>query len=137
MQEVRGSNPRLGGLRVSQFQISGGGKGTLQSRASGLQCTRQGVPSGQKQQSMMQFWALQALHDSSSKRNRAILAFFRLAFLRYVGTLLYYVTLGGVTLCYFTFVYGMLYDITCSATCCYNILYYCIILCYVMLYHVV
>ena len=41
MQEVSGSNPRLGGLRVSQFQASGG-ISTLQSRASGLQSTTQG-----------------------------------------------------------------------------------------------
>ena len=37
----RGSNPRLGGLRVSPFQASGG-IGTLQSRASGLQSIMQG-----------------------------------------------------------------------------------------------
>ena len=41
MQEVRGSIPRLGGLRVSQLQASGG-ISTLQSRASGLQSTTQG-----------------------------------------------------------------------------------------------
>ena len=41
MQEVRGLNPRLGGLRVSQLQASGG-TSTLQSRASGLQSTTQG-----------------------------------------------------------------------------------------------
>ena len=41
MQEVRGSNPRLGGLWVSQLQASGG-ISTLQSRASGLQSTTQG-----------------------------------------------------------------------------------------------
>ena len=35
----------LGGLRVNPFQVSGG-KGTLQSRASGLQSTTQGIPSG-------------------------------------------------------------------------------------------
>ena len=40
MQEVSGSNPRLGGLRVSQFQASGG-MSALQSRASGLQSTTQ------------------------------------------------------------------------------------------------
>ena len=40
MQEVPGPNPRLGGLRVSQFQASGG-ISTLQSRASGLQSTTQ------------------------------------------------------------------------------------------------
>ena len=34
MQQVRGSNPGLGGLRARQFQASGG-IGTLQSRASG------------------------------------------------------------------------------------------------------
>ena len=38
MREVRGSNVRLGGLRVSQFQASAR-IGTLQSRASGLQST--------------------------------------------------------------------------------------------------
>ena len=47
MQEVQGSNPRLGGLRVSQFQVFGG-ISTLQSRASGLQSTTQGSPSGPK-----------------------------------------------------------------------------------------
>ena len=41
MQEVWGSNPRPSGLRVSQFQASGG-ISTLQSRASGLQSTTQG-----------------------------------------------------------------------------------------------
>ena len=41
MQEVRGSSPTLGGLRVSQLQASGG-ISTLQSRASGLQSTTQG-----------------------------------------------------------------------------------------------
>ena len=40
MQEVGGSNPRLGGLRLSQFQASGG-IGTLQSMASSLQSTTQ------------------------------------------------------------------------------------------------
>ena len=45
MQVVRGSNPRLGGSRVSQFQASGE-ISTLQSRASGLQSTTQGIPSG-------------------------------------------------------------------------------------------
>ena len=48
MQEVRGSNPRLGGLRVGQFQASGG-IGTLQSRASDLRSATQGIPSGPKQ----------------------------------------------------------------------------------------
>ena len=47
MQEVWGSNPRLGGLRVDPFQVSGG-MSTLQSRASGLQSTTQGIPSGSK-----------------------------------------------------------------------------------------
>ena len=41
MQEVQGSNPRLGGLGVSAFQASGGIR-TLHSRASGLQSTAQG-----------------------------------------------------------------------------------------------
>ena len=41
MQEVRGSNPRLGGLRVSQFQVTGW-ISTLQSRVSGLQSTTRG-----------------------------------------------------------------------------------------------
>ena len=40
MQEVRGSNLRLDGLRVRQYQASGG-ISTLQSRASGLQSTTQ------------------------------------------------------------------------------------------------
>ena len=44
---VWGSNPRLGGLRVSPLQVSGG-MSTLQSRASGLQSTTQGIPSGPK-----------------------------------------------------------------------------------------
>ena len=47
VQEVRGSNPTLGGLWVSPFQVSGG-MGTPQSRASGLQSTMQGIPSGPK-----------------------------------------------------------------------------------------
>ena len=47
MQEVWGSNPRLDGSRVSPFQVSGG-ISTLQSRASGLQSTTQGIPSGPK-----------------------------------------------------------------------------------------
>ena len=47
MQEVRGSNPRLGGLRVNPFQVSAG-ISTLQSRASGLQSNTQRVPSGPK-----------------------------------------------------------------------------------------
>ena len=41
MQEVSGSNPRLGGLGVSSLQASRG-ISTLQSRASGLQSTTQG-----------------------------------------------------------------------------------------------
>ena len=45
MQEVRGSNHRLGGVWVSQFQASGG-ISTLQSRASVLKSTTQGIPSG-------------------------------------------------------------------------------------------
>ena len=40
-----GSNPRLGRLGVSPFQASGGIR-TLQPRASGLQSTTQGFPSG-------------------------------------------------------------------------------------------
>ena len=55
MREVRGSNPRLGGSRVLQFQVSGG-MGTLQSVSSGLQSTTQGIPSGPK--------------DSSESKNR-------------------------------------------------------------------
>ena len=47
MQEVRGSNPRPGGLRVSQFQAIGG-VSTLQSGASGFQSTMQGIPSEPK-----------------------------------------------------------------------------------------
>ena len=47
MQEVLGSNPRLGGFGVSPFQVSGG-IGTLQSRASGLQSTTQGITSRPK-----------------------------------------------------------------------------------------
>ena len=42
MQEVRGSNPRLGGVRVRQLQASEG-ISTLQSRASGLQSTTEGT----------------------------------------------------------------------------------------------
>ena len=45
MQEVRGSNPRLGGLGVSPFQASGG-MSTLQSSASGLHSSAQGIPFG-------------------------------------------------------------------------------------------
>ena len=45
MHEVRGSNPRLGGLRVSQLPVYGG-IGTLQSRASGLQSPTQGNSGG-------------------------------------------------------------------------------------------
>ena len=41
MQEVWGSNPRLGGLRLDQLQAFGD-ISTLQSRASGLQSTAQG-----------------------------------------------------------------------------------------------
>ena len=41
MQEVSGSNPRLGGPGVDPLQLSGG-TSTLQSRASGLQSTTQG-----------------------------------------------------------------------------------------------
>ena len=41
MQEVRGSSPTQGGLRVSQLQASEG-ISTLQSRAPGLQSTTQG-----------------------------------------------------------------------------------------------
>ena len=41
MQEVWGSNPRLGGLGVSHLQASGG-ISALQSEASGLQSTMQG-----------------------------------------------------------------------------------------------
>ena len=44
MQEVWGSNPRLGRLRVNPFQVSGG-MSTLQSSASDLQSTTQGIPS--------------------------------------------------------------------------------------------
>ena len=47
MQEVWGSDPRLGGLRVSPLRASEG-IGTLQSGASGLQSTTQGIPSGPK-----------------------------------------------------------------------------------------
>ena len=47
MQEVWGSNPRLGGLGVSPFKGSGG-ISALQARASGLQSSRQGIPSGPK-----------------------------------------------------------------------------------------
>ena len=43
MQEVWGSNPSLGGLRMNPFQVSGG-ISTLQSRASGLQSSTQGIP---------------------------------------------------------------------------------------------
>ena len=57
MQEVWGSNPRLGGLHVTTFRVSGG-RSTLQSRASSLQITSQGnsirtkttPPSQEKQQ---------------------------------------------------------------------------------------
>ena len=48
IQEVRGSKSQAGGvtgLRVSPFQVSGG-MSTLQSRASGLQCATEGIPSG-------------------------------------------------------------------------------------------
>ena len=44
MQEVLGSNTRLGGLGASPFQASRGIR-TLQSRASGLQSTTKGIPS--------------------------------------------------------------------------------------------
>ena len=47
MQEVSGSNPRLGGLGISPLQAFGG-RGTLQSSASGLQRTTQGIPSRPK-----------------------------------------------------------------------------------------
>ena len=56
MQEVRGSNPRPGGLRVNKLQASGG-IGALESRASGLHSTTQGnsirtknTPPSRKQQ---------------------------------------------------------------------------------------
>ena len=47
MQEVSGSNRRLGGLRGSPLQVSGG-LSALQLRASGLQSTTQGISSGPK-----------------------------------------------------------------------------------------
>ena len=47
MQEVWGSNPRLGGLRVGPLRVSEG-IGILQSRAPGLQSTTQDIPSGPK-----------------------------------------------------------------------------------------
>lgn len=66
MQEVRGSNPRLGGLRVSPLQASGG-ISTLQSRASGLQSTTQGIPSGpHKKRETVKLWlALLVLRPAS------------------------------------------------------------------------
>jgi len=62
MQEVLGSNPRLGGLGVSQLQDSGG-IGTLQSGSSGLQSTSQGnsirtkkAPPSQHTKIIRQYW---------------------------------------------------------------------------------
>ena len=45
MQEVRGSNPRLGGYGLVNSKPLGG-INTLQTMASGLQSTTQGIPSG-------------------------------------------------------------------------------------------
>ena len=47
MQEFWGLNPTLGGLWVNPFQISAR-ISTLQSKASGLQSTMQGIPAGPK-----------------------------------------------------------------------------------------
>ena len=67
-QEVRGVHRGLGGSSVSPFQASGG-ISTLQSRASGLQSTTQGIPSAPQDSSASRRKQTCNEHDGSNDQD--------------------------------------------------------------------